>query len=436
MNVLQGMNNGPLLSSPPLSTISKQMIWSMYKQIYHTFQQIKTNSTLTNNDTNNNEIKQFPIHSIHDIPYPKLFSFSSLPLPVQSHIQKKAKTYLLSTFSLHKRKITIHFISEMKSPLLSYYSHAIQCIQSWLLIVFSSTKQTCSSNLHFYFYMTSLQKQLPDLNNNTNHSFILGSNEINTAFTRTCPEVENEIIVYRQEEWFKVFIHETFHAFALDFSDWTPFQQKKMNYRILSLFHVKSKVNAFESYSEIWAEWWNLVYFVYFQTNTNTKLKPKPKQSNIVHFFYQCLQKEQQFTLFQLVKILHYMHPSLQYIDLISSQSSSSSHIQNTFFKEDTNILSYYVLKMILLYYSSDFLEWCSNHNTISFIQFHRTNTTLSSFVSFLQKRYQSPLLLQDLNQIFSFFMSLHSKKTKKDIPLLYSLRMTYFDSILLKESK
>jgi L-rhamnose isomerase len=63
-----------------------------------------------------------------------------------------------------------------------------------------------------YIYHTSLLKILP----NTNVD-ILNENNVNTAFTRTCPS-NSEIVVFRKEEWFKVFIHETFHSFGIDFA--------------------------------------------------------------------------------------------------------------------------------------------------------------------------------------------------------------------------
>ena len=44
---------------------------------------------------------------------------------------------------------------------------------------------------------------------------ILDTNHVNTAFAYQCSP-EGEIVIYREEEWMKVFIHETFHSFGLD----------------------------------------------------------------------------------------------------------------------------------------------------------------------------------------------------------------------------
>ena len=45
---------------------------------------------------------------------------------------------------------------------------------------------------------------------------ILSPDIVNTGLTRRCA-TDNEVVIYRQEEWFKVLIHELIHGFGLDF---------------------------------------------------------------------------------------------------------------------------------------------------------------------------------------------------------------------------
>ena len=71
---------------------------------------------------------------------------------------------------------------------------------------------------------------------------ILNSSHVNTAFTRTCPK-KSEIVVFRKEEWFKVFIHESFHNFGLDFSD---MNNAECTSRILDIFPVNSIAHQME----------------------------------------------------------------------------------------------------------------------------------------------------------------------------------------------
>ena len=83
-----------------------------------------------------------------------------------------------------------------------------------------------------YIYFTSLKKKLPNSN-----IHILGENNVNTAFTHTCP-VNSEIVIFRKEEWFKVLMHETFHNFALDFSNMNT---EQCHLFIKNIFPLNSK---------------------------------------------------------------------------------------------------------------------------------------------------------------------------------------------------
>lgn len=63
---------------------------------------------------------------------------------------------------------------------------------------------------HLYLFNT-VQKELPE-----NKSEVIGPVNANTGYTYRC-EKNNEIVIYRQEEWFKVLMHETMHTFGNDF---------------------------------------------------------------------------------------------------------------------------------------------------------------------------------------------------------------------------
>ena len=114
----------------------------------------------------------------------------------------------------------------------------------WLFILNKYSSKVCSKYFTVYFYFTSLTKNLPSSNID-----ILQEEHVNTAFTSTCTN-HSEIVIYRKEEWLKVFIHETFHNFGLDFCDMNCFKGNKY---ILDLFPVDSEVKLYESYTEFWA---------------------------------------------------------------------------------------------------------------------------------------------------------------------------------------
>ena len=184
------------------------------------------------------------------IPQPKTFNANSFPDAVRAHIDEVAAFEITYTFSLYSRTVKLIFVVEDANAELkmSMFNKYVDAIVMWLYILNLYASKQCANTLTVYFYFTSLEKTLPS----TNIS-ILDEMSVNTAFTRTCP-TDSEIVVFRQEEWFKVFIHETFHNFALDFSD---MNNHEVHQCILNIFKVKSDVNLYEAYTEFWAETMN-----------------------------------------------------------------------------------------------------------------------------------------------------------------------------------
>ena len=56
----------------------------------------------------------------------------------------------------------------------------------------------------------------------------------------------------------------------------------------------------------------------------------------------------------------------LNYSSLYKTDSTSVRY-RKLLYKEDTNVLCYYVLKTILLFFNDDFLKWCLHNNKFSY---------------------------------------------------------------------
>jgi hypothetical protein len=176
------------------------------------------------------------IHSSTQIIRPKNFSVNSFPEEVRKHIDELSLTEISYNFSLFNRNIKLYFVTEddhIELKMEEYNKH-VDSIIMWLYILNEYASKQCASNLVVYFYFTSLEKHLPKSN-----IHVLNENNVNTAFTTTCPK-DAEIVIYRKEEWFKVFIHESFHNFALDFSD---MNNTECTTYILNIFPLQSEVN-------------------------------------------------------------------------------------------------------------------------------------------------------------------------------------------------
>ena len=91
-------------------------------------------------------------------------------------------------------------------------------------------------------YLTPTVKKLPH-----NKLEILSQDHCNTAVTTAC-EKEGEILIFREEEWFKVLIHETFHLLCLDFANMPTYILSEFNKKIRQLMPLRSEYNLFDAY--------------------------------------------------------------------------------------------------------------------------------------------------------------------------------------------
>jgi len=336
------------------------------------------------------------ISSLSQIPKPKMFNADSFPAQIMDHINNHALYDLSYTFSLLNRTIKIHFVVEETNPEhhIEKYNEYVKKILIWLTIVNEYASQKCSKQLTIYIYFTPLKKNLP-----TSSISILSENNVNTAFTSTCPAT-SEIVVYRKEEWFKVFMHETFHNFALDFSDMNT---SACHNKILSIFPVKSNVNLYEAYTEFWAEIMNAVLCSYFL------LADKNNEEEFMNSCSMFINFEITNGFFQMIKTLHFM--GLTYKDLYSDTQLSSS-MRETLYKEKTNVLAYYIIKLVLLNNYQEFLSWCQSNN-LSLLQFKKTNSNLTHFCKFIEKKYKTKSMIQSVNDMEKMLARLHNKQKK-----------------------
>lgn len=337
---------------------------------------------------------------------PKMFNAKSFPTNIIEHIEKTSLVEISYSFLVYDRHVTVYFVVDADTD-VTQCNRYIEAISIWLHMVNGYASKKCVHKLCIYLYFTSLLKTLP-----TSNDTVLDENHVNTAFTTSCP-VDSEIVIFRKEEWFKVLIHESFHTFGLDFSEMNASTANKC---ILTIFPVDSTVNAYEAYSECWAELLNALMCGFFESSD---------KSNV----YQVLSKtelyinvERRYALFQMVKTLDFM--GLQYADLYS-KTKYSAHLRENNYKENSNVLSYYVIKTILMYHFESFLEWSHTHNN-NILDFKKSLANQSSFCQFIKHKYRTKDMITSI-ECFEMFLSKlkREKASKKKKFMLTTMRMT-----------
>jgi hypothetical protein len=223
----------------------------------------------------------------------------------------------------------------------------------WLFIVAGLSDKECSSqSLDVYFYMTPFKKLVPGASSAT-----LSAIHVNTGLTRNC-ESNGEIVIYRVEEWFKVFIHESMHNFNMDFID---LDLSAANKRLRETFCIPhDDVLLFETYTETWARIINTMFETYFDENVRN-------QTEFIRRVRETLTINALFYAYQAVKVLDVMDLKYAQITILSPENMAVCRKQ---YAEDTNVYAYYILGGILSVYALPFISWCRENN-------HTTNTNI-----------------------------------------------------------
>ena len=280
-----------------------------------------------------------------------------------------------------------------KYQVQNYFYECCMKIYIWLCYVQPFIRKNCSKVMDIFIWFSNEKKQMVQ---NEKH---FTTKHANSAFTTSCKQ-ETSIYIYRKEEWFKVFLHETFHSLGLDFSN---IMNDSYEQRIISLFPVKSTqgIRIYESYCEFWGEIYNILFIAFFQSTTKHDFKLLTKEL-YVH--------ELQFSAFQVVKILKHYDSSLNYETFIKHETPVII--------ESTSVLSYYIIKFVLLFYCKDFESWCVTHNGSTFLQFQ--TKYLPSFYEFISSKYNSLKLIGYLREMETNFNTL-----KLNLELKKTMRMT-----------
>lgn len=287
---------------------------------------------------------------------PTDIEFTESQISMPGHLPEGVKTYINSapvkntfkfTLSIKGNKtVHIHITFFNKTVKKSLMQFIAKKMELWLKTAYHYAPPHCSNILNVHIFMTDLKKTLPAKGEP------IEPINANTAFTTSC-SAETSIHLFRREEWFKVFIHETFHCLGLDFSHHTS-SANLAKQSILSIFNIKSGVRLFETYCEMWADTMNLIV-------CNVIDYPRMSSKQIMNLTTRQLNIERKFALFQAAKAL--AHYSTTYQQLFDKSVRPK-------FVEKTEVFCYYILRSLLMYNLNVFYNWClrSNQGSLAFI--------------------------------------------------------------------
>ena len=333
------------------------------------------------------------ILSKDDIPLTENFDY--IVKEIQQYIFKISKHKMIFKFeNFLGREISFNFIlskNENSNDVFKY----VYLMLLWLFVISKYTENSkCSKKLNIFIYFNDRKKFLPE-----NKGECFQKKNVNTGFTFTCIH-DSEIVIFRKEEWFKVFLHETFHNFGLDFS---ALDNKNTTNFILSIFPINSKVKLYEAYCDFWARTVNCLLCSFISSKNN--------QTTFLSRAIACINYERHFSFFQAVKNLNHMH--MTYTNLFLNDPISIK--KRAKYTEETSVLSYYIICSIFFNNFDKFLQWCAFFNGNSkesiLIQFKNTSDNQMELCKYIKNEYKSKEMIDNINLHQQIFKSSKNKK-------------------------
>jgi len=354
------------------------------------------------------------------IPQPESISDKFLSREMREHIKNNSKKTLMFECKINQRDIRLcfilfkHHVGCGEESVLYYKTYAHRVFM-WLHMV--SLNSQCVESLDIYIYLTPFKKQLPE-----KKIEVIGPVNANTGYTYRC-EKKNEIVIYREEEWFKVLLHETMHAFGNDFVTDIDINGSKygaMSSDLKQIFSLPPQIDIqlSETYSEIWARIMNVAFQTYFKNPPSLESRTANQYKKNFEFY---LHLESVFSLYQCIKILDFMGINYQ---ILVDESEHSKKMMRSFYRENTHVFAYYVLTSILLHSHNDFLSWCIKNNGDGLNMF-KIKATQHDFVKLITSCYKKNDLLQKIVETETKVVRDYEKAVSRDDHLVTTLRMT-----------
>jgi hypothetical protein len=301
-------------------------------------------------------------------------SMEYFPQEIQHHVLNEQSTAITYQFTVTNpnhgvgRTVVLQFVvfnkRESDLNMKKMLEHARRVCALMHLVSAHASRITCSATLHIFIYMTEFKKLFPAARGEA-----LDAEHANTGLSYHCAK-DNDIVVYREEEWFKVLIHESFHAFGLSFieSDMPRGVDAAMQRVLQRTYAISHPVCLYETYCEIWARVLNVCFACFSPSDASNASKlvvGSPILNNIhLNVFMECvmdgLHRDAQFALHQFAKLMHYMDIPC---NVMCNPTKDNRAIVSKKYRENTNVFAYYVLTGVLQNSPDVFLVWCYKNN-------------------------------------------------------------------------
>lgn len=281
---------------------------------------------------------------------------------IRKYIKNEGNVRIRYKLKILRREIEIDFflfeINNFKlEKYIDYLDNRVIMMKLVLYYMIKNSSKECNNKLQIIVYLTEIEKFLPKKKGE-----IIGPENVNSGYSYVCVK-SGLIVVFRREEWFKVFIHESMHSFGMEFSN---MKLSELNKELGEIFKINVEINLFEAYTEFWAELINIGVISYVNNVRNKR--------NYIKNVEKCLDIERYYSIYQAKKILEFNN--IFYKNLLEKE---------TRYKENSSVFSYYIIKCIMMINLNRIINWCYINNK-NYIKFEKTNSNLKSFLKMIRE--------------------------------------------------
>ena len=302
---------------------------------------------------------------------------------IRNYISSNTKSKLSYIYndSQYKINISFYFMKDdiSNDEFISNVEEYFHVMLTWLIICSKISDKGCISKkkMMIDIFLSPFKKELP-----SNDIDLLEPFNINTGLTARCGGDEIGLVIYRKEEWFKAFLHETMHYFAFD----ENLDNNELIDEITYFFLLKKKIKVYEAYCEFWSRIMNSVFIAFMLCNGNCNGKDN---DYFLKKCYELLEYERTFSSFQSAKMIN--RHNICYNSI--KDKKSNPNINNFLYKEKTNVFAYYIITNILMNNYEKYVNYCLDNNSSLFL--HNKNANLLGH--YIKKNYNKNMLIYNL---------------------------------------
>jgi len=253
----------------------------------------------------------------------------------------------------------------------------IEMIKIVVTFCLSHTSLSDSFVFNLELFLLDKEKEIPI--SDFNHSVL--PEHINSGYSYHTDSMN--VVIYRKEEWLKVFIHECFHAFNMDFHEENiPFKNI-----FGDRFFINSDFLLYESFVEFWARIFNCAFFT-------LNLKPNMTMEDFHAIFTLNLNIERVYSIIQANKLL-----SIFQLDYEKIIDVKYQHICKKLYKEETNAFCYYVITAIMMCNFNHTIQWFNLYNQDTFV-FDKGERQVIIFCHYIKHLAIEPKVKETFNKL------------------------------------